>query len=86
MTENTQISKEIAEGNKAQAVTRTKQKIITDVFTSLTPYDKSLPRYKEITDSIIHCLAKDMMPIHTVSKVGFQKTICTLDKRYQLPS
>ncbi len=27
-----------------------------------------------------------MMPVHTVSKVGFQKMIRTLDKRYQLPS
>ncbi|XP_052456561.1 E3 SUMO-protein ligase ZBED1-like [Carassius gibelio] len=27
-----------------------------------------------------------MTPIHTVSKVGFQKMIRTLDKRYQLPS
>ncbi len=85
MTEKAQLSnvKETAEGNKAQAVTRTKQKLSTDVF---TPYDKSSPRYKEITDSITHCLAKDMMPIHTVSKVGFQKMIRSLDKKYQLPS
>lgn len=86
MTEKAQISKDTAEGNKTQAVTRTKQKISTDVFASLKPYDKSSPRYKEITDSITHCLAKDMLPIHTVSKAGFQKMIRTLDKRYQLPS
>ncbi|XP_043091960.1 E3 SUMO-protein ligase ZBED1-like [Puntigrus tetrazona] len=78
MTEKTQISKE--------AVTRTNQKVFTDMFASLKPYDRSSPRYKEITDSITHFLAKDMMPIHSVSKVGFQNMIRTLDKRYQLPS
>nr|XP_055045531.1 E3 SUMO-protein ligase ZBED1-like [Misgurnus anguillicaudatus] len=81
-----QLSKETTEGNRAQAVPRTKQNTITNVFASIMPYDKSSPRHKEITDSITECLAKDMMPIHTVSKAGFQKMIRTLDKRYQLPS
>ncbi|XP_057183056.1 E3 SUMO-protein ligase ZBED1-like [Triplophysa rosa] len=85
MTVKAKSSKE-TEQNKAQPASRTKQHIITDVFASVTPYDKTSQRYKEITDSITHCLAKDMMPIYTVSKEGFQKMIRTLDKRYQLPS
>ncbi|XP_051501698.1 E3 SUMO-protein ligase ZBED1-like [Myxocyprinus asiaticus] len=85
MTVKAQISRETAEQNKKQPVSQTKS-TITDVFASITPYNKSLQRYKEITDSITHCLARYMMPIYTVSKVGFQKMIHTLDKRYQLPS
>ncbi|XP_040289759.1 E3 SUMO-protein ligase ZBED1-like [Bufo bufo] len=71
--------------NKEQA-SRTSQSIIPDVFASITPYAKSSQRHKEITDAITQCLSRDMMPLYTVSKVGFQKLIHTLDKRYQLPS
>lgn len=71
MTVKAQINKKTAEQNKEQPVSRTKQNTITDVFVSVMPYDKSSQRCKEITNSMMHCLARDLMPIYTVSKVGY---------------
>ena len=67
---------------------RTTQNTITDsyqCFSGVTPYDKSSMRHKEITNSLTYNLARDMMPICTVSKKETQKVIRILDKQHQLP-
>ncbi|CAM4535279.1 unnamed protein product [Leuciscus chuanchicus] len=63
-----------------------KQTSIVQALESGTPYDKSSRRYSEITDAIASYLAKDMVPINTVTKDGFKNLILTLDKRYRIPS
>ncbi|XP_057700429.1 E3 SUMO-protein ligase ZBED1-like isoform X1 [Corythoichthys intestinalis] len=66
--------------------TSSDQKTITETFASLTPYDRKSKRHQQITDAITFHLAKDMAPMNTVVKTGFKKMICTLDKRYEIPS
>lgn len=63
-----------------------KQASLVSVFASGTKYNKNSKRHTEITSAITYCLAKDMMPIHTVEKKGFKKLLIVLDKRYQIPS
>ncbi|KAL6469047.1 hypothetical protein MHYP_G00225710 [Metynnis hypsauchen] len=66
--------------------TTARQTSVTQAFDRIAPYEKSSQRHREITDAIAKYLAKDMVPIYTVSKNGFQNLLLTLDKRYQLPS
>ena len=39
----------------------------------------------DITNAIMHCIAKDMLPISTVKKEGFKRLINLIDPRYVLP-
>ena len=38
------------------------------------------------TYSVTYCIAKDMLPIYSVEKTGFQRTLVVFDKRYEPPS
>jgi len=50
------------------------------------PYTHGSQRWKEITESITHFMAKEMIPIYTVEKPGFCRIVKKLDPRYELPS
>lgn len=54
-----------------------KQGRIDDAFSSIM--------HQEITDAITSHIAKDMLPVYSVTKEGFKKMIRTLDKRYKIP-
>ena len=77
-------SDEGAQNQPGTCPTKRKQNTITQVFASITPYDNSSRRHREITDAITNYLAKGMVPIYTVEKEGFRKMIRTLDRRYEL--
>lgn len=48
-------------------------------------YSRSSKRWAEVTDAITYCMAKDLMPIYSVEKEGFQRLVSTLDRKYELP-
>jgi len=50
------------------------------------PYTRSGRRWKEITESVTHYMAKEIIPVYTVEKPGFRKMMKKLDPRYELPS
>lgn len=58
---------------------------IAESLASCTPYDRKSKRWKDITQAVTICLAKDMMPIQTVEKEGFKQLVKKLDPRYTLP-
>lgn len=62
------------------------QQSIAQSFVSTTPYDKSSKRHTEMTEAITHYLAKDMMPINTVTRPRFVSLVNKLGQRYQVPS
>ncbi|CAI5669823.1 unnamed protein product [Oreochromis niloticus] len=66
--------------------TAVQQPSLYQSFSSGIPYEKTSKRYKEITEAITHFLAKDMMPINTVSREGFTSLIHKVDQRYRIPS
>ncbi|KAL4008423.1 hypothetical protein ACER0C_002275 [Sarotherodon galilaeus] len=70
--------------NKPSNVTR--QGSLTELFEGVTPYEHTSKRHMEITKAVTHCIAKDMMPVNTVTKPGFNNLVTTLDKRYRMPS
>ncbi|XP_073689131.1 E3 SUMO-protein ligase ZBED1-like [Garra rufa] len=70
-------------GTATQNATQTSLK---DAFTKGTAYDKKSKRWKDITNAITFHLAKDMVPLNTVEKIGFKEMIKVLDPRYVLPS
>ncbi|RXN23605.1 zinc finger BED domain-containing 1-like protein [Labeo rohita] len=70
-------------GTATQNATQTSLK---DAFTKGTAYDKKSKRWNDITNAITFHLAKDMVPLNTVEKVGFKEMIKVLDPRYVLPS
>ncbi|XDV25695.1 hypothetical protein PO909_029568 [Leuciscus waleckii] len=63
-----------------------RQGSLTEMFESVTPYERNSKRHGEITRVITEFIAKDMMPLSTVTKSGFVTLINTLDKRYSIPS
>lgn len=73
-------------GTSQSSQNKPKQSLIADAFSSVTPYESTSTRHKEITDAITYHIAKDMVPVYTVSKEGFKKMVRTLDKRYKIPS
>ena len=40
----------------------------------------------ELTNSVTYCIAKDMLPMYSVEKPGFQRILAEFDKRYEPPS
>ena len=52
----------------------------------LKKYDCSSKKWKQLTDSVTYCLAKDMLPLYTVENEGFQRLLKAIDPQYQLPS
>ena len=51
----------------------------------LKKYYRSLKKWKQLTDSVTYFLAKDMLPLYSVEKEGFQRLVKTFDSQYQLP-
>ncbi|KAK6182220.1 hypothetical protein SNE40_009950 [Patella caerulea] len=63
------------------SLSSSKQKSIMESMT----YDKSSKRWVSLTNSVLGCLAKDMLPFYTCEKDGFKKMLKTFDSRYNLP-
>ena len=49
-------------------------------------YEKKGKRWKELTDSVKFCIAKDSLLICIVEKPGFSQMLKSFDGRYELPS
>ena len=49
-------------------------------------YAKDSREHKLLTRSVTECLAKDMLPMHTVDKCGFRSMLEKFNPRYELPS
>ncbi|XP_051571349.1 E3 SUMO-protein ligase ZBED1-like [Myxocyprinus asiaticus] len=64
----------------------TRQGSLTEMFLSLTPYERTSKQHVEITQAVTEFITKDMMPLSTVTKPGFTALINTLDTRYNMPS
>ncbi|XP_051564716.1 E3 SUMO-protein ligase ZBED1-like [Myxocyprinus asiaticus] len=64
----------------------TGQGSLTVMFLSITPYERTSKRHMEITQAVTEFIAKDMMPLSTVTKSGFTALINTLDTQYNMPS
>lgn len=56
-----------------------KQTTIIDNIEKVKKYDRSSKKWKQLTDSVTYCLAKDMLPLYTVEKEGFQKLLKAFD-------
>ena len=81
-----------AEVNAAAAASKKRPKTssdmqptIVDLVESMRKYQKNGKKWQQLTDSVTHCLCKDMLPIYTVEKEGFRKMIHALDPQYELP-
>ena len=59
---------------------------ISEVFQKVQPLSTTSREHAELTRTVTYCLAKDMLPISTVEKMGFKAMLHRLHPRYQLPS
>ncbi|XP_051771149.1 E3 SUMO-protein ligase ZBED1-like [Ctenopharyngodon idella] len=62
------------------------QPTVKEAFQHQASYGPSSHRAKEINHAIAYYIAKDMIPIHTVGKPGFQKLMKTTVPLYKSPS
>ncbi|XP_038062433.1 E3 SUMO-protein ligase ZBED1-like [Patiria miniata] len=70
---------------ESTASTSVKQGTIKDAFSRATKYSRQSSRWKELTDSVTHFLAKEMLPFYTVEKRGFKAMLSKFDRQYELP-
>ena len=42
-------------------------------------YDRKSKKWQQLTDQVIYCIAKDMMPIYSIAKVGFRQLHSSFD-------
>ena len=77
---------ETAKHSQSSKSTASQQKSITEVLVSSQPYDRKSKKWMELTNSVTFCIAKDMLPMYSVEKPGFQRMLATFDKRYEPPS
>lgn len=75
-------------GKGAQKATKSSkgQASVVDLIEREVKYERSSRKWKQLTDSVAFCLAKDMLPMYTVEKKGFVRLLKTLDPKYELPS
>ena len=50
-----------------------RQRTIVEAVAANQKYTRSSKRWQQLTNSVTHCLAKDMMPIYSVEKPGLKK-------------
>ena len=62
------------------------QPTLETVVECSTYYDPKGAQAKELNHAVAYFLAKDMQPLYTEEKPGFQKMIAKLNPRYKLPS
>ena len=62
------------------------QPTIMTIMEKVKPYNRDGKKWQDLTDSITFFLCKDMLPIYTVEKTGFQRMLKCFDSQYQLPS
>ncbi len=62
------------------------QPTLVSVVDKLKPYNRDGKKWQDLTNSVTFCLCKDMLPIYTVEKPGFQRMLKSYDSQYQLPS
>ena len=65
---------------------QSKQQPKMDSFVKNNAYLWGSSKWKELTDSVTYCIAKDMLPIQIVEKEGFKTLVKKLDPRYELPT
>ena len=75
-------------GKGAQMATKSSkgQASVADLIEREVKSERSSRKWKQLTDSVTFCLAKDMLPMYTVEKKGFAHLLKTLDPKYELPS
>lgn len=64
-------------------VKKSEQVKIADAFSHSVPYDRQSKRWKEVTVAVTFCIAKDVLPLHTVEKVGFKRMVQKMVQRYR---
>ena len=62
------------------------QQTLAGSFVKVTPYARNSKKWEKLTDADTFCLAKDVMPIYSVEKPGFQQLLKEFDPQYVLPS
>ena len=55
------------------------------LFAKVTPYVRNSKKWEKLTGAVTSCLAKDIMPIYSVEKPGFQQLLKEFDPQYVLP-
>lgn len=70
------------EASRSQGVKPTLETVVE----RSTYYDPKGAQAQELNHAVAYFLAKDMQPLYTVEKPGFQKMIAKLNPRYKLPS
>ena len=76
--------KKASAANKDNSHNSGKQITLYEAIERMKPYTHGSQRWKDITASVTHFMAKEMIPIHTVEKPGFHSMVRKLDPQYEI--
>ena len=77
-----QAQKQKANTERSRSKVSGKQATIGDVVQKSNQYERGGKKWKQLTDTVTFCLAKDMLPIYSVEKEGFRKMLYIYIPRY----
>ena len=86
--EYTTMTQQSSEGLKELLSTASKplQRQLKDSFAAHSPLPHSTTRWKKLTEAVCYYIAKDMLPLDTVSSEGFLQMVNEFEPRYKPPS
>ena len=73
--------KKTSAANKEDSHDSGKQITLDEAIERTKPYTHGSHQWKEITESVMHFMAKEMIPINTVEKPGFRSMVRKMDPR-----
>ena len=71
---------------KESAETASTQQTLTHLVQPKKKYDTKHPKQLMVTDALVDFVAEDLMPLHLIDSLRFQKLLKSLDPQYCLPS
>ena len=74
-----------SKGNQVTKTANPRQPSITESIQHLQLFSQHLAKWKNLTSSVCHYIAKDMMPFSTVNNEGFRNMLYTFEPMYMLP-
>ncbi len=61
------------------------QLTLAELINRVQKYERKAKKWKELTDAVMFCLAKNCLPLYTVEKPGFGKLVDMLNSHYEKP-
>ena len=71
--------------SRSNMATSSQQQTLQQSLERREKYSRNSKQCKKLTNSVVYCIEKDMMPFSTVERQGFKNMLSVFDEKYDLP-